>query len=470
MLTLADVLEALTGKRPGNATMVISEAAIDSRQVIPASMFVALPGERVDGHDYLDAAFKNGASFALVQKDMTQTYQTIGLEDCATIGLDTIAQPFCILVPDTLKALQEVARFWRNKLPLKVIAITGSIGKSTTKELAADILDRHYRTAKNYGNLNNEIGLPLSILRLTESYERAVLEMGFYLPGEITFLCEIATPEIGIVTNIGPVHAERAGSLEVITRGKTELVQALPAHGWAILNYDDPLVKSMAEKTQARVFFYGLSPDADLWADNLQGLGIDGLRFTLHYKRESITLQVPIIGKHAIHTILRSVALSLVENLSWDEIITGLMYGRSQLRMVIVKMKNGVTLVDDSYNSSPDSALAALDLFSEMEGVKTAVLGDMLELGSYERDGHLRVGKKVAKVCNKFIAIGNRSKIMVEGALHAGMQDEKILWFADVPDAIKSINTLFQPGDVVLVKGSLGMGMARFVTAMEKAE
>ncbi len=470
MLKLADVIEALTGIKPEHASLVISEAVIDSRQVIPGSMFVALPGERVDGHDYLESAFIRGAAFALVQKDMSQEVKTIQLNDTPNFNFDSLHQPFCIQVPDTLKAMQAAAKFWRSKLPLKVIGITGSIGKSTTKELAAELLDRHYRTAKNYGNLNNEIGLPLSILRLTDGYERAVLEMGFYLPGEISLLCEIATPEIGIVTNIGPVHAERAGSLEVITKGKTELVQALPPHGWAILNIDDPLVRSMAEHTKARIFFYGLSPKADLWADNIEGLGMDGLRFSLHYQRDVINLKVPLIGKHAIHTILRSVALALVEQLSWDEIITGLQYGRSQLRMVVVKMKNGVTLLDDSYNSSPDSALAALDLLSEMEGFKVAVLGDMLELGSFEKAGHLKVGTRVAETCSKFIAIGHRSKIMVDAAVEAGMKTDNIEWYPDVPEAIRSIDKLFNAGDVVLVKGSLGMGMARIVTAMEKAE
>ena len=470
MLRLADVIEALTGIQPEHASMVISEAVIDSRQVIPGSMFVALPGERVDGHEFLESVFKSGGAFALVQKDMSQQVKTIQLNDAPTFNFDDLSQPFCIQVPDTLKAIQTAAKFWRSKLPLKIIGITGSIGKSTTKELAADLLDRHYRTAKNYGNLNNEIGLPLSILRLTDGYERAVLEMGFYLLGEISFLCEIAKPEIGIVTNIGPVHAERAGSLEVITKGKTELVKALPSHGWAILNIDDPLVKSMANQTKARIFFYGLSPEADLWADNIEGLGMDGLRFSLHYQRDVINLKVPLIGKHAIHTILRSVALALVEQVSWDDIITGLQYGRSQLRMVVVKMKNGVTLLDDSYNSSPDSALAALDLLSEMEGNKIAVLGDMLELGPFEREGHLKVGTRVAETCSKFIAIGQRSKLMVEAAKAGGMQNNSVEWYTDVPEAIRAMDKFFSAGDVVLVKGSLGMGMARIVTAMEKAE
>ena len=178
------------------------------------------------------------------------------------------------------------------------MAITGSVGKSTTKELIADVLNERYTTLKSRGNLNNEIGLPLSLLRLGSGYQRAVLEMGFYVPGEITFLCDLAEPQVGVITNIGTVHAERAGSQEEIARGKSELIQALPASpvGTAILNYDDPFVRPMADITRARVLFYGLNSQADLWADEIEGLGLQGIRFRLHHKNEALNLRVPLIG------------------------------------------------------------------------------------------------------------------------------------------------------------------------------
>ncbi len=467
LLTLADLLEALTGTRPAHANLVITEAATDSRQVIPGGLFVALPGERVDGHDYLDAAFSNGASIALVQTDQSTRCTQFTPAELVTKPVSQQDLPLCILVPDTLAALQTVARFWRGKLTLKTIGITGSIGKSTTKELAADVLAQHYATARNYGNLNNEIGLPISLLRLGNGFDRAILEMGFYVPGEIAFLCELAKPEIGIVTNVTPVHAERAGSLEVIAAGKAELVQALPAHGWAILNHDDPLVRAMSEKTAAKVFYYGTTPDADLWADEIVGLGINGLKFKLHHRSDVIDMQVPMVGKHSIMTILRSVALAIVEGLTWREISDGLKFSRSQLRLVVVHLKNGATLLDDSYNSSPDSCVAALDLLSEMPGRKVAILGDMLELGSYEVEGHERVGKKAAESANALIAIGNRARTFVVAAVAHGLPESQTYWFADVPAAIPFIRDYLVEGDTALVKGSLGMGMARIVVALE---
>ena len=198
-----------------------------------------------------------------------------------------LSTPLCLRVDNTVAALQQIARFWRRKLDLRVIGITGSVGKSTTKEMVAEVLGTRYRTLRSPGNLNNEIGLPLTILRLGSGYERAVLEMGFYVPGEIQFLCDIALPHIGVVTNVGTVHAERAGSQEAIARGKSELIQALPSDGVAILNFDDPWVRKMEEKTKARVFFYGLSPEADLWADQIEGLGSRWHSFSIALQRRN---------------------------------------------------------------------------------------------------------------------------------------------------------------------------------------
>lgn len=267
MITLGDILEALTGKRPAAAeALALTEAAVDSRQVIPGGMFFALPGERTDGHDFVEDAFKRGALLAFVQREISTSRPIFDITSVPTES-PLPEPPFIIRVPDTLRALQDIARFWRRKFSPRVIGITGSVGKSTTKEVVAEVLSQRYRTLKNPGNLNNEIGLPLTLLRLGAGYDCAVLEMGFYVPGEIAFLCDLALPQIGIITNIGTVHAERAGSQEAIARGKSELVQALPPapEGIAILNYDDPWVRWMADKTQARIFYYGLDPKADLW-------------------------------------------------------------------------------------------------------------------------------------------------------------------------------------------------------------
>jgi UDP-N-acetylmuramoyl-tripeptide--D-alanyl-D-alanine ligase len=471
MLTLSDVIEALTNHRPALAETVISEAVVDSRQVMPGSMFIAMPGEHVDGHDFVADAFQRGASVAVIQHDITGSFRTVQLSQGQALVPDIrLDIPLCLRVENSLAALQQIAHFWRRKLSLRVIGITGSVGKSTTKEVVAEILDQRYRTLKSPGNMNNEIGLPLTILRLDESYERAVLEMGFYVPGEIAFLCEIAQPEIGVVTNIGTVHAERAGSQEEIFRGKSELVQALPATGFAVLNLDDPLVSKMAELTQASVFFYGLNPSANLWADEVEGLGLEGIRFRFHYQQETLHVHVPMIGQHSVQTALRAAAVGLVDGLTWQEILDGLQQGHAQLRLTTIRSESGALLLDDTYNATPESMLAALNLLAELSGRKVAVLGDMLELGQYEKQGHEMVGVRVAEVTDSLVTVGTRGHIIASAARKAGLASRKINEFENHDEAIAYLRKSLTKEDVVLVKGSRGVRMDRIVSALENSK
>ncbi|HNR46074.1 MAG TPA: UDP-N-acetylmuramoyl-tripeptide--D-alanyl-D-alanine ligase [Anaerolineaceae bacterium] len=468
MLTLADVLEALTGTRPEAASLIISEAAIDSRLVIPGALFVALPGERVDGHDYVEEAFRRGAHLALVQKDLSAHLSCVDVRG-GKLPESLPEAPFCLWVEDTLKAFQSIASFWRRKLNIRVVGITGSVGKSTTKELIYEVLSQRYHTLKSPGNLNNEIGLPLTLLRLSSGYERAVLEMGFYVPGEISFLCDLALPQVGVITNVGTVHAERAGSQEAIARGKAELVQALPPapNGVAILNYDDPWVRPMAAQTQAQTLFYGLDPEADLWADEIESQGLKGILFRLHYRQETLYLRAPMIGQHSVHTVLRATAVGLAEGLSWQEIVTGLQQGHTQLRLMAVHTESGALVLDDTYNASPESTMAALNLLNELSGRRIAVLGDMLELGPYEKQGHELVGIRAAQVARLLVAVGNRGKMIAEAARQAGMSSRQIMWVETVPEAITVLQGLLKADDVVLVKGSHGLHMERIVSALE---
>jgi UDP-N-acetylmuramoyl-tripeptide--D-alanyl-D-alanine ligase len=471
-MLLADILESLTGFRPDTASTVISDGAIDSRQVVKGSLFVALPGEHHDGHDFVGEAFNAGAPIAFVQRDLSQQFRvldltnSIGMEDLSS-GLEALEEPFCIQVRDSLQALQQVAKFWRGKLSVQVVGITGSVGKSTTKEVVAEVLSQRYCTLKNKGNLNNEIGLPLTMLSLTEQHERAVLEMGFYVPGEIQFLCDLALPRIGVVTNIGTVHASRAGSQAEIARGKSELVQALPENGTAILNYDDLLVRKMAEVTHARVFFYGMDTAVDLWADNVESLGLEGIRFFLHYRQEKnrpaevLQLRVPLIGRHSVQTVLRAAAVGLVDGLTWQEIVSGLRSASNELRLIAVHTPSGALLLDDTYNASPESMLAALNLLQDLEGRRVAILGDMLELGQYEQRGH------AAEVVDELVTLGERGKMIAEAAKTAGLDEKKVASFDEVEQVIKFLQPNLHPQDVVLVKGSNMMGMDRIVSALE---
>ncbi len=468
MFGLQDVIAALTGQAV-DTPHFFTEAAIDSRQVIPGGLFVAIPGQRVDGHDFVAEAFQRGALAALVQHEIAvANCQWLDLRPGKPLPTPLPAFPLCLRVENTVQALQAIACYWRNQLDVRIIGVTGSVGKSTTKEIVADVLSMRYRTLKNPGNWNNEIGLPLSILRLTRGHQRAVLEMGFYVPGEIAFLCEIARPVVGVITNIGLVHAERAGSQEAIARGKAELVQSLPADGVAVLNYDDPWVRPMAAKTAARVFFYGLDPAADLWADEIVSLGLEGLKLRLHYQGETLHVRVPLIGRHSVHTVLRAAAVGLIEGLDWPDIVQGLRRSNTQLRMVTVRAASGALLIDDTYNASPQSMLAALNLLAELPGRHVAVLGDMLELGPYEGEGHRLVGLRAAETADVLVTLGQLGRQIAESALQAGFPAERVHIFNEHEAVIAFLRAHLQPEDVVLLKGSHGLGMHRIVAALEK--
>jgi UDP-N-acetylmuramoyl-tripeptide--D-alanyl-D-alanine ligase len=296
--------------------------------------------------------------------------------------------------------------------------------------------------------------------------------MGFYVPGEIALLCDIAQPHIGVVTNIGTVHAERAGSQQAIAEGKSELVQALPPSpdGIAILNYDDLLVRAMAQKTKARIFFYGLDPLADLWADEIESLGLEGIQFQLHYRNEILHVKVPLIGQHSVHTALRAAAVGLVEGLTWQEIIEGLTSNRAQLRLVAVRSESGALILDDTYNASPESSLSALNLLAELDGRKLAVLGDMLELGQYEKQGHEMVGVRAAQVSEFLITVGERSHISAEAARRAGMKTSHVYEFENPGEAAQFLKNFMTSKDIVLIKGSRGIHMDLIVSALEVPE
>jgi UDP-N-acetylmuramoyl-tripeptide--D-alanyl-D-alanine ligase len=461
-LTFELVVEALTGRPAQGPGSPVRAAVIDSREVVPGSLFVALKGDQTDGHDFLEEAF--GARAALVARSRG-SWPVIDLRREPRGG--ALADVCCIRVPDVLAALQQISRYWRSRLTLRVIGISGSLGKSTTKEVAAELLERRFRTLRTLGNLNNEIGLPLTVLRLTADHSHAVLEMGFYVPGEIALLCDIARPQVGVITNIGPVHLERAGTMEAIIAGKAELVEALPPapEGVAILNYDDERVRAMAGRTRARVFSYGLNAQADLWADQIVGLGLDGVRFVLHHGREHEHIRVPMLGQHSVHTALRAAAIGLVEGMSWEEILAGLQTTQTQLRLVAVTGPGGSILLDDTYNAAPESTIAALNLLADLEGRRLAVLGDMLELGSYEEAGHRMVGARAAGVVDELLTVGQRA-LIAEEAVKAGLPASHVNAFDTVPPAIEALRRRIGAGDVVLVKGSRGMRMDQIVDGL----
>jgi UDP-N-acetylmuramoyl-tripeptide--D-alanyl-D-alanine ligase len=469
MLLLSQVISALTEQQTAlGSGQPVTGVVVDSRIATPGCLFVALQGESRHGHEYVSAAFGAGAVAAIVEADLAVDCQQVDLRGTFEPSVMTLELPICFRVNSSLGALQKLASFWRVRHRPRVIGITGSVGKTTTKELVAAVLAQRYNTLRSRGSYNNEIGLPLTLLQLTPGHERVVLEMGMYDVGEIAELARIARPHVGMVTNVGPVHLERAGTMERIAQAKAELLEALPPDGTAILNYDDPLVRDMAEKTRAPVFYYGLSPKADLWASGIQAMGLDGIHFRLHYGKDTIHLRVPLLGRHSVHTALRAAAVGLVEGESWQEIVDGLQGGTPQLRLVAVEGVNGSTLLDDTYNASPQSTLAALNLLDELDGRKIAVLGDMLELGSYEIEGHRKVGLRVIDSVDVLITVGNLGRIIGEEAQRWGFPGSAVFTLEDNTQAIDLLEGIVRPGDVILVKGSRVLHMEEVVMALAR--
>jgi UDP-N-acetylmuramoyl-tripeptide--D-alanyl-D-alanine ligase len=473
VINLNAIITALTKQQIPPLDVRISGAVIDSRDAIEGSLFIALPGENVNGHDFVQAAFDRGAVLALVDRDMGPEFNILDLRpgkfDPARVE---IALPLCLRVDDALTALQTTAAYWRRQHDLLTIGITGSVGKTSTKELTADLLTQKYTVLKNPGNRNNEIGLPLTLLELGEEHDCAVLEMGFYIPGEIQLLCEIAQPQIGVVTNVGTVHAERAGSQEVIACGKTELVQSLPAapKGTAILNMDDPWVLTMFGKTDAKVLSYGVEDAADLSAGQIESHGLDGISCLMTFEGEEHAIRSPLIGDFSAYTLLRAAAVGLAAGLDWQMIERGLSTGFVDLRMRRLPLSDGVMVIDDTYNASPASTNAALALLKGLHGRRVAILGDMLELGPYEESGHQSVGTTAADAADVLILVGPRSKITEAAAVDAGLPQKNIQWFPDSQAAAQPATELIQAGDVVLVKGSNSMHMDQIITALKERD
>ena len=452
MITVRDVdeyLGSLVKQRIGQAENRFRSVVIDSRIVSAGDLFVALPGARADGHEFAADAVTRGARGLLLRE-----------------AIDAPSHVTSFVVPDTLVALQRLAAGRRDHHRAKVIGITGSVGKTTTKEIVASVLGVKYRTLKNEANYNNEIGLPLTLLKLTIRHQRAVLEMGMYALGEIRTLCEIARPEVGVVTNVGPVHLERLGSMEAIAAAKAELPEALPPHGFAILNADDPFVRDMAGRTRARPLWYGLSEDADVRATDISSRGLDGVSFALLYGDERTEVRTKLPGRHIVSNALAAAAVGLADGLTVAEVAEGLAHADIQVRFRTYPGHNGSLLIDDTYNASPASMNAALDLLAEIPGRRVAVLGDMGELGAASEEGHMTVGRRAAETASVIHAVGVEAALIARTARDAGHRETH--HWPTKEAACEALLAGTQPDDVVLLKASRAMAFETLVEALKE--
>lgn len=476
MLTLADVLEGVGGPRLEALThLLVQHVVIDHRQVTRGDMFIAFTGARVDGHTFVGHALGLGANVVLVQSDINPAL----LSEVAASYIDVrnkqarinevLAAPLVIRVDETLRALQRLATYWRDRHALvRVIGITGSIGKTSTKELAAQVLSERFQVLKSEGNQNNDIGVPLTLLRLTHQHDCAVLEMAMDKLGEITSYCNWAKPNVGVVTNIGPVHLEKLGSIENIALAKSELVEAIPRNGVVILNDDDERVREMRKVSHARVLSYGLTSRADIWADEIESHGLDGMTFMLHHRAETHFVRLPLLGQHSVQTALRAAAVGLAEGLSWDEIVAGLSRKLAeQVRLVVAKGPFESLVLDDSYNASAESTLAALNVLKDIDGgPRIAVLGDMFELGNAEQVAHEEVGCRAGIVADWVIGVGERARWICRAAIECGRPAARVLHANSNAEALQLLKTVIRGKSVILVKGSRGMQMEEIVEGL----
>jgi UDP-N-acetylmuramoyl-tripeptide--D-alanyl-D-alanine ligase len=451
-LSADDLVRSTGGRLIARSDRPVRGAAVDSRRVSPGQLFVALPGERTDGHLYLREAVERGAAALLV---------TRGLEDPGTFGDVTIVR-----VADALAGLGAVAAGWRRRFDPIVVGITGSIAKTSTKEAVATALGGSLRTLKSEGNQNNEVGLPLTLLRLGPEDEAAVLEMGMYVSGEIADLAAMARPTIGVVTAVQAVHLSRIGTIEAIEQAKGELLEALPSDGTAALNADDPIVTRMDRRTAARVVRYGFAPEADVRATDVVSGGTAGMRFSLRTPAGDRPVTVPTLGRLSVHNAAAGAAVGLAAGLDIDAIVTSLERGWGAPHRVELVRLRGVTVIDDSYNASPGSVAAALDVLAGLPGRHVAVLGEMLELGDVHETGHSEVGAAAAAVAELLIVVGGEADGIVTGATEAGLDPARIHHVRDADEAMDVLRPRLRDGDAVLVKASRGIGLDRLVDGL----
>ncbi|MGI6406766.1 MAG: UDP-N-acetylmuramoyl-tripeptide--D-alanyl-D-alanine ligase [Syntrophaceticus sp.] len=452
-----DVIKAVRGQLvQGSSNIGINGVSIDSRTIKPGDLFLAFPGERVDGHDFLEQVFDQGAAAAVIS-------HPVNFQSRAAL----------IMVDDPLKALQDLAYYYRQLYNIPVVAVTGSTGKTTTKDLIAGVLEQRFKVLKTSGNYNNEIGLPLTLLQLNHSHQIAVLEMAMRGRGQIAALCELSCPQVGVITNIGKTHLELLGSHEAIALAKGELLQALPSDGWAVLCGEDPWQVKLSEMVSGEVIFYGYSDHCTVSASQVVLDNLDGVEFNLSTPAGQRTCFLPLPGAHNVTNALAAAAVGHRFGLTLQEIAAGLQSASlTGMRLEVKEEKDGVMIIDDSYNASPSSTIAALRLLAESGGERTiAVLGDMYELGEETVDGHRQVGKEaVALQIDCLCTVGQLAREIAKGAINAGMDSDLIYVYQEKTEAVSFLRSYLQKGDVVLIKGSRGMKMEEIVAAIQDGE
>ena len=453
-MKIEECLRAIGGKNSsGVGDEFFRGVSIDSRTLKKGELFVCIQGDRFDGHNFIkEAQDKQAAAIVLSEE--------------SEMGRVRGKTPVVIRVKNTLKALQELALFYRKKMPVKVIGITGTNGKSTTKEMTAAITEKKFKTIKTKGNLNNHIGLPLNIFDLSKTDEIAVMEMGMSAAGEIKRLAEIAKPEIGVVTNISEGHLVHLKTLKKVQAAKGELFDSLSEKETAIVNADDPLVLELAKSVRAKVITYGIYKGADIKAENICPMDREGFKLSVNFSGKNIPICIPFLGECNIYNALAAIATSWSLGIAPDDIKQGLMAAKLLANRFEVSEHRGVTIINDSYNANPRSMKEALKILAKYKckGRRFFIVGEMLELGDLSKPAHKALGVDVAKYSIDYlVTVGDLSSHVAKSAVASGMNKKNTAIASGHECAVAFIKKHSRSGDCLLVKGSRGSKMEEVV-------
>lgn len=459
-ITLEEVVSATEGEvLCGKAQGEIVGVSTDTRSLKPGELFFALKGENHDGHDFIPQALKMEAAAVITSRKASDAPVEGGV---------------LILVPDTLLALERLASWYRRHLPGRTIGVTGSNGKTTTKELLSAFLSARFTVIKSEENFNNEIGVPLTVFRLDRLTEVGVFELAMRGRGQIRELAEIIRPCVGVITNVGEAHYELLGSYRAIAETKAELLECLGPEGVSVLNADNEWFSFLKERAPGRVVTFGRQPFCDVRLAECKDLGFDGFDLLIEANKREFRLRLSLLGIHNVYNTLAAVAAGMAMGLKVDDFQKGLSSFRGAgRRMEILKTPDGVTILNDSYNASPASMKMALYTLAglEVRGRRIALVGDMLELGEISQAAHQEIGRKIADAnLDYLLTVGDLGELIYEEASRCGMPQERLFWFAERREAAGKLEDLLQPGDVVLVKASRKMRLDEVTDFLMKTE
>lgn len=450
-MTLSAIAKACNGQLVGETDGAEKEAAnvvLDSRLVNKDDLFIATIGERTDGHKYIDDVFEKGALTVVCEKAPADP-----------------KGPY-ILVKNSFEALKSIAKSYRMQLDIKVVGITGSVGKTSTKEFISSVLAQKYAVLKTEGNFNNEVGLPLTVLKLRDNHEIAVLEMGISDFGEMNRLSEIAKPDICVITNIGQSHLENLGSRQGILRAKSEIFNYMNENGSVCINGDDDMLLTIESVKGKKPIKFGFHPSNDIYATDIVSQGLFGSTCTIHVNHKEFRAEVPLPGEHMVRNAMAATAIGTLFDLTCEEIAAGIKAVQSVGGRSNIIRHSKYTIIDDCYNANPVSMKAAIDLLATADTRKVAILGDMNELGSKEKDFHREVGSYAAAAgIDVLVCIGTLSKAMYEGAFDVNFAGN--LYFYETRDElIAALSSILEENDTILVKASHSLGFENIVKTL----